>query len=519
MSGVRGLGARWRRRRPLRTRMALAASAAVALVAVGVCTAAFFVIRYELLHQLDLSLTQSATRVIQGNRGEDPQVVAGECRYLSAPACAQIVPADPAADPAEPYVLPVSAPVREVAAGTRAPYYSNVQRFGQPLRMLTTRFGDGQALQVALRADPVDKGVRQAAALLAAVGAVGVLLAGLLGYAVSRTGLAPVARLTATAERIASTRDPRHRIELPPGPPGRQDEVTRLAASFNTMLGELEQSVTSQRRLVADASHELRTPLTALRANAELLARGDRLTPTQRARASGALERGIREVTGLVNDLIELARDEEPLPLLEDVHVAEMTEHTVALARTHWPHTPFHLEVEPGAAHAVRPGVPARLARLLTNLLDNAAKFGPPGTPVEVTLSTYGPGGSAVASGSGAGRRRSGPGGTGGSADGRGGGAGGRGGGGGGADGLTLTVRDHGPGIPAADLPHVFDRFYRAQSARALPGSGLGLAMARQIARAHGAELTAGAAPGGGALFTLAFAPEDAPASVPKTPE
>ncbi|MFD6797584.1 sensor histidine kinase [Streptomyces cyaneofuscatus] len=466
MSGVRRLGARWRRRRPLRTRLALAASAAVALVAVGVCAAAFFVIRYELLHQLDLSLTQSATRVVQENRGEGPQIVAGECRFLSAPACAQVVPADPSADPEAAYLLPVSDPVREVAAGTRAPYFSNVTRFGQSLRMLTTPFGDGRALQVALRADPVEKGVRQAAVLLAAVGGAGVLLAGLLGYAVSRTGLAPVARLTSTAERIAATRDPRHRIELPPGPPGRQDEVTRLAASFNTMLGELEQSVSAQRRLVADASHELRTPLTALRTNAELLARADRLTPAQRERASGALGRQIREVTGLVNDLIELARDEEPLPLVEEVRIAELAEHTVAMARTHWPHVRFELSTGPGA-EAVRPGVPARLARLLTNLLDNAAKFSPPDAPVEMRLTAYGSGG-----------------------------------------GLELSVRDHGPGIAPEDLPYVFDRFYRAEAARALPGSGLGLAMARQIARAHGAELTASAAPGGGALFTVVFGGE-----------
>lgn len=479
MSGVRRLGARWRRRRPLRTRLALAASAAVALVAVGVCAAAFFVIRYELLHQLDLSLTQSATRVVQENRGEGPQIIAGECRFLSAPACAQVVPADPAADPAAAYLLPVSAPVREVAAGARAPYFSNVTRFGQSLRMLTTPFGDGRALQVALRADPVERGVRQAAVLLAAVGGAGVLLAGVLGYAVSRTGLAPVARLTSTAERIAATRDPRHRIELPPGPPGRQDEVTRLAASFNTMLGELEQSVSAQRRLVADASHELRTPLTALRTNAELLARADRLTPAQRERASGALGRQIREVTGLVNDLIELARDEEPLPLLEEVRIADLAEHAVATARTHWPRVRFELEVGPGAAEAVRPGVPARLARLLTNLLDNAAKFSPVDAPVEVSLSAYG--------GGGGGRN----------------GSGGRAG-----DGLELSVRDHGPGIAAEDLPYVFDRFYRAEAARALPGSGLGLAMARQIARAHGAELTARAAPGGGALFTVVFGGE-----------
>ncbi|MFC9616113.1 sensor histidine kinase [Streptomyces sp. NPDC056938] len=477
MSGVRRLGRRWRRRRPLRTRLAVAASAAVALVAVGVCTAAFFVIRYEMFHQLDLNLTQSATRVIQENRDGGPQVVAGECRYLSAPACAQIVPALPAEDPAHPYLLPVSAPVREVATGDRSPYFSNITLSGKPMRMLTTRLGDDKALQVALRSDSVEKGVRQAAGLLAVIGAAGVLLAAGLGYWVSRTGLAPVARLTATAERIASTRDPRHRIELPPGPPGRQDEVTRLAASFNTMLGELEQSVTAQRRLVADASHELRTPLTALRTNAELLARADRLTDAQRDRAAGALARQLREVTGLVNDLIELARDEEPTPLLEEVRIAALAEHTVTAARAHWPSTPFTLHIAPDAAETVQPGVPARLTRLLTNLLDNAAKFSPAGLPVEVelTASRHARSGSRSGSGSGSGER------------------------------LELTVRDHGPGITTEDLPYVFDRFYRAETARALPGSGLGLAMARQIARAHGAELTAEQAQGDGALFRLTF--------------
>ncbi|OKK06591.1 histidine kinase [Streptomyces sp. CB03234] len=460
MSARRRLGARWRRRRPLRTRLAVAASAAVALVAVGVCTAAFFVIRYAMYHQLDLNLTQSATRVTQQNRGEPPGVLAGECRFLSAPACAQIVPSQARADPSEPYLLPVTAPVREVAAGRRAAYYSNITLAdGHAARMLTTPFGKGEALQVALRADTVEKGVRQAAGLLAAVGGAGVVLAAALGYGVSRTGLAPVARLTATAERIAATRDPRHRIELPEGPPGREDEVTRLAATFNTMLGELEQSVTAQRRLVADASHELRTPLTALRTNAELLARADRLSPAQRERASTALGRQLREVTGLVGDLIELARDEEPRPLVEEVRPAALLEHTVATARTHWPQVAFTLRIDEAGCALSLPGVPARLSRLLTNLLDNAAKFSPPGgAPVEVELT-----------------------------------------------GREVTVRDHGPGIAPEDLRHVFDRFYRAESARALPGSGLGLAMARQIARAHGAELTAENAPGGGALFRLAF--------------
>ncbi|GAA1963485.1 sensor histidine kinase [Kitasatospora viridis] len=448
--------ARWRRRRPLRTRLALACTAAVALVAVGISAAAFNVVRYELDHQLDLHLTQQATLVQQQHRDEGPQVVYGECDFLAAPACAQIVPADPAHD--VPFLLPVTAATRQVADRQRSGYFTDLTISGHPARMLTTPMtaaqpGTRQAVQVALRSDSVQEGVRQAGELMAVVAAVGVLLAGALGYAVARTALAPVARLTRTAERIADTRDAGLRIELPPG--RREDELTSLAASFNTMLGELEQSVAAQRRLVADASHELRTPLTALRTNAELLAKADRLTDAQRDRAAAGLRRQLREVTGMVNDLIELARDEEPQPLLEEVRLGALVEHCVAAARGHWPATAFAL-ADDSAQRSV-PGVPARLARLVSNLLDNAAKFSPPGGEVEVRLTA----------------------------------------------GLELTVRDHGPGIAAEDLPYVFDRFYRASAARALPGSGLGLAMARQIAQAHGATLTAEAAPGGGALFRL----------------
>ncbi|MET9855296.1 HAMP domain-containing sensor histidine kinase [Streptomyces sp. NPDC006450] len=466
----RGPGARWRRRRPLRTRLALAVTAAVALVALGVCAAAFLVVRGALYRQLDLSLTQSARLAAQRNPDSGPGTLSGECRFLAAPACAEVVPADPGRDPGSPpYLLPVTPAARAVAAGARAPYYTDIVHAGHPARMLTTDYGKGRALQVALRADTVKDGIEQAAWWLALTAAAGVLLAALLGHWVARTGLAPVTRLTATAERIAATRDPRHRIELPPPGRGREDEVTRLAGSFNTMLGELEQSVTAQRRLVADASHELRTPLTALRTNAELLARGDRLTAEQRERASLALGRQLREVTGLVNDLIELARDEEPQLLVEQVRLAPLVEYCVGAARAHRPGVAFRVRAPSaspsrGEGEVVVAGVPARLSRLLGNLLDNAAKFSPPGAEVEVSLAVRGDGCAEV------------------------------------------TVRDHGPGICDADLPYVFDRFYRAGSARALPGSGLGLAMARQIARAHEAELVAEAAPGGGALFRLTFA-------------
>ncbi|MFI1736205.1 sensor histidine kinase [Streptomyces sioyaensis] len=460
MTGTRGLGARWRRRRPLRTRLALAASAAVALVAVGVCAAAFVLIDYQMTRQLDRNLAQTAAELSRQRHDWGPTASDTLCQY-PASACFQIVPSDPAKDPRKPYVLPVTDATRQVADGRHPAFSRKTSVAGQPVRMYTTRLANkDEAVQVALRSDSVDRSVEQAAWALSVVGAGGVLLAAALGYWVSRTGLAPVARLTATAERIAATRDARHRIELPAGPPAREDEVTRLATSFNTMLDELEQSVTSQRRLVADASHELRTPLTALRTNAELLARADRLTDAQRDRASAALGRQLREVTTLVNDLIELARDEEPRPLVEQVRPAALLEHAVATAGEHWPEITFTTTIAPAAADRTVPGVPARLSRLLSNLLDNAAKFSPPGGPVDTELTLH-------------------------------------------EGELQLTVRDHGPGIAPEDLPHVFDRFYRAKAARALPGSGLGLAMARQIARAHGADLTAEQAPGGGALFRL----------------
>ncbi|MFF7752633.1 sensor histidine kinase [Streptomyces sp. NPDC007971] len=456
------------RRPPLRRRLALTACAAVAGVALAVCAGAYAVTVYTLNRQFDLQLTQAATLAIQQHQENGPGVQAGECRFLAAPACAQLVPESAAGDPRGSYLLPVTGAVRQVASRDRAPFYSTASVTGHPVRVLTTPARRGLAMQVALRSDGVQRAERQAAGLLAVIGGAGVPVAALLGYWVSRSGLAPVARLTSTAERITATRDAGHRIDLPAGPRGREDEITRLAVSFNTMLDALEESLAAQRRLVADASHELRTPLTALRANAEILLRAEQLTPRQRERATGALSRQLREVTTMINDLIDLARDEEPQQALELVQPTALLEHAVAAARDHWPHIEFVLEAGPPAASVLAAAVPSRLARLFSNLLDNAAKFSPAGGRVEVTA------------------LRS-------PADGR----------------LEITVRDHGPGIDPADLPHVFDRFYRARTARALPGSGLGLAMARQIAHTHRVELTAHQAPGGGALFRLRL-PADA---------
>ncbi|MCC5576817.1 HAMP domain-containing histidine kinase [Microtetraspora sp. AC03309] len=274
----------------------------------------------------------------------------------------------------------------------------------------------------------------------------GLLLSGALGWLAAHTALRPVGILKDAAERVASTRDLTTRIEV-----AKDDELGSLARSFNTMLDALERSARAQKRLVADASHELRTPLTALRTNVELLIRGgpDQEDHDEISRAAMA---GMEELTVLISDVVELARDEEPAALVEDVRLDEIVTREVSRASAHWPSMSYQVSVEP----AVVRGVSDRLSRAVANLLDNAGKYGPPGGAVEVSQT-----------------------------------------------GGVVTVRDHGKGIAAEDLPHVFDRFYRAPGARAMPGSGLGLAIVRQVVDSHGGSVAASAAPGGGTLVRL----------------
>ena len=219
------------------------------------------------------------------------------------------------------------------------------------------------------------------------------------------------------------------------------------------MLEALERSQRAQRQLVADASHELRTPLTSLRTNLEVLARGGPPDPGDRTRLRADLVAQLEELTALVGDLVELARDDAPdAPAVEDVRLDRLVASAVERARRHAPGVTFTTELEP----ALVEGVPARLDRAVANLLDNAAKWNPPGALVDVRLH----------------------------------------------DG-ELTVRDRGPGITAADRGLVFDRFYRADAARGRPGSGLGLAIVRQTVELHGGTVAAEAADGGGALLRL----------------
>jgi two-component system sensor histidine kinase MprB len=282
------------------------------------------------------------------------------------------------------------------------------------------------------------------------------ITAGLAGWAVARNGLRPVRRLTTAVEDIARTQ------RLDPIPIEGSDEVARLAQSFNEMLLALSASQHRQRQLVADAGHELRTPLTSLRTNLDLLVQADTtsgLSPESRAELLGDVRAQIHEMTTLIGDLVELARDEPVSPTVEPVELTAVVGQAVARVRRR-ADVQFDVHTSPwwvtGDADA--------LERAITNLLDNAAKWSPEGGVVTVTLEQG-----------------------------------------------TLTVADQGPGIAPEDLPHVFERFYRAAESRGMPGSGLGLSIVRSIAERHGGSVQAGSRPEGGAVFWLNIPGQPAP--------
>jgi two-component system sensor histidine kinase MprB len=359
--------------------------------------------------------------------------------------------------PSKRLALPITAAARAVAAGRRDAFFSDATVSGTPVRVLTERAGEDGVWQVALPLSDIDSTLTHLQLVLALVCLGGIALAAALGLLVSRAALVPVRRLTGAAERVARTQDLGHRIEA-----GEEDELGRLAGSFNTMLAALERSRLAQRQLVSDASHELRTPLTSAQANLDALAIGERLPARERARILAAAQAQLRELTVLVGDLVDLSKTEIDEVEVEDVRLDLAVAGAIERARLHGVgghSSTFVLDAEPCLVRAA----PARLERAIANLLDNACKWNPPtpsagqgDDPIEV-------------------RVRSG----------------------------VLEVRDHGPGIAAEDLPRVFDRFYRAPAARARPGSGLGLAIVRQMAEAHGGAVHATNDPDGGARLTL----------------
>jgi two-component system, OmpR family, sensor histidine kinase MprB len=350
--------------------------------------------------------------------------------------------------------LPVDARTRALAAGKGRSFFRDATVNGLSLRILAEYLAPGRVVQFAQPLTEVNELLGHLRLILVLLSLGGILLAALLGRLVARAAMLPVRRLTRAAEHVAETQDLSQRIA-----PAGEDEIGRLAVSFNAMLdalersmGALDASVHAQRQLVADASHELRTPVTSLRTNIEILQQARDIDGSERERLLDDVVQQIEELTLLVNDLIDLARGEEQRADAEDVRLDMVVEEAVERARRNSPATPLRTTLEP----VLVSGVAARLERAVANLIDNAVKYSPAGEPVEIELSAG-----------------------------------------------ELTVRDYGQGISAEDMPHVFDRFYRGAEARGRPGSGLGLAIVRQVVIQHGGTVAAERAPGGGTLMRV----------------
>ncbi len=278
---------------------------------------------------------------------------------------------------------------------------------------------------------------------LAVLALVAIAALGGAGWLVGRRLARPIDRLAIAAEDLARLDDLPARIEV-----SRDDEVGRLADSFNRMLSALEVGREQQQRLVADASHELRTPLASLRVRVEFLNDNDALDEETRRSMLEAAVSDLEQLSSLVEELVDLAADVRSVaeeagatrlaPILHEV-----ADRTGASSRRR-----IDVHADDSAA-VVRPGM---IRRAVQNLVDNAVKYSGDDEPVTIRLCSG-----------------------------------------------AIEVCDRGPGIAEDDLPHVFDRFYRSPRARSRPGHGIGLAIVKQVADAHGGRVWAGTAPGGGA--------------------
>jgi two-component system sensor histidine kinase MprB len=433
-----------------RARLALVAAAAVALAVLTASFVIYFVVRNQLQATVDDSLQTTAGQLLTSPAHDFEHFATPAGELGGAKVYPQGVDANGKVYPTSPNAevrLPVTNDVIAVARGERGAFFSDVDVQDTHLRVLTFPYGRGGAVQVARSLTEVDQSLGRIKNLLILIAGGGIAIAAALGLAVSRAALAPVRRLTTAAEKVTETGDLSERIDV-----SGRDELNRLAGSFNAMLGALQESSRAQRQLVADASHELRTPLTSLRTNIEVLASERPLPAGERERLLSDVVEQLTEMTTLISELIDLARGEQQTAQPEEVRLDLVASEAVERARRDRPAVTFTTDLKESTVQ----GVHSTIERAVANLLDNAAKWSPPGGEIEV----------AVRNG-------------------------------------EVTVRDHGPGIDEKDLPHVFDRFYRSPSARGRPGSGLGLAIVRQVAVAHGGEVVAERADGGGTRMTL----------------
>jgi two-component system sensor histidine kinase MprB len=460
-------GGRWHYRRSLASRVTLLTTMAVGLAVAFVALGAYVTVRMQLQSSLDESLfdrarqTADAPTILNTQTGDTfPAwaLVATDVRIALVTSDGIIFKPDRLDDSPK-----IGAPEIAVASGETAKSIRTVSTRGTEYRVVAVPYGDGKSLVLAQSLDDQQQVLGKLGFVMLVFGLAGVIAAAMAGWAVARNGLRPVRRLTIAVEDIARTEN------LQPMPVEGDDEIARLTTAFNEMLIALAASRDRQRRLVADAGHELRTPLTSLRTNLDLLAQADAaadgggLPPQARAELLADVRAQIEELTTLIGDLVELARDEPLAHVVEPVELPEVLDQAVQRVRRRAPDLTFEVDAEPWWVVGEAGGI----ERALTNLLDNAAKWSPPGGVVTVRL----------------------------------------------AEGV-LTVDDQGPGIAEADIPLVFDRFYRSDDSRSMPGSGLGLSIVRQVAERHSGTVEAGAAPGGGARLTLRLPGSSVPAPV-----
>lgn len=443
----------------LRTRIGVLTALAAAGAVVLVSAVAFLIVRQNIVAALDANLLQRANAAARSELAVPEQLAtlppgalgAGDIKIALLYRNGLFQSARGAAT-----APPMGEQELEVAQGILG---SSVRSAGEDdltYRVVAVSAGDGRALVIGQRLELTRQVLTRLGVALPTIGGIGVALAALAGAAVARAGLRPVQRLTAATERVAATGD------LRPIPVDGSDELARLTASFNDMLGTLAASQEQQRRLVADAGHELRTPLTSMRTNLELLAAAAQpgappLPESDRAEILDDLQAQIAELSTLVGDLVELAREDAPQVVHEPVELTDVVARAVERARRRAGDVEFAGTLVPWTLM----GDATALERAVLNLLDNAAKWSPDGATVRVRMRQLDPWS------------------------------------------VLLEVADAGPGIAEQDLPRVFDRFYRSAGARTMPGSGLGLSIVRQVAVRHGGAVWAGRAPEGGALLVL----------------
>ncbi|WP_427166818.1 sensor histidine kinase [Streptomyces sp. C1-1] len=453
---------------PIRSRLAMLVAAAVAFAVAAVSVTCWFIVQGKLYEQVNDDLNQMARRpgtvnqLLQKcsqNPQQNQQNYPGRNDYVQAIKES----GDPCVDPTSPGTVKVTGSDKNVikaAEFLQGNFRNGTDNHGNAVRVLTLYLGvdqnDGRgvALQLAVPLKGTQSTLNELALILLLVSGIGVLGAGAAGLAVARAGLRPVDKLTEAVEHVARTEDLSIRI---PVEDDAEDEVARLSRSFNSMTSSLASSRELQQQLIADAGHELRTPLTSLRTNIELLTRSEEtgrpIPEADRKALLASVKAQMTELASLIGDLQELSRSEgQRGERVQVVSLRDTAEAALRRARLRGPELTITADLQPWYVRAE----PSALERALVNILDNAVKFSPEGGTVEVQLSEG-----------------------------------------------VLTVRDHGPGIPEDELPHVFDRFWRSPSARALPGSGLGLSIVVRTVQQAGGEVTLERAQGGGTVATV----------------